>query len=256
MGFVIAIANHKGGVGKTTTAINLGTLLALSGRKTIILDLDEQGNASSGLGVRKDSHPGLAGLLLQDLSLADVCTPVYCDDLFVLPLGRESGTVEEEIRRTPLLMEKLEALLDRIAASWEYVVLDCPPSFGLIPNAAIRQATYTCIPVQCEFFSVEGLTAMLKQIQELQTVGSTTAAVGILLTMYSSGQDYSDRIRQDVERHFSQLILPPVVPRDPVLSEAASLGIPAVMQSPESRGVRAYLELAMEILKHEKQEAR
>jgi chromosome partitioning protein len=256
MGYVIAIANHKGGVGKTTTAINLGTMLALAGRKTVILDLDLQGNASSGLGVRKEDHPGLAGLLLQDLSLADVCSPVYCDDLYILPLGRESGTVEEEIRRNPLLMEKLEALFDRIAASWDFVVLDCPPAFGLIPNAAVRQATYTCIPVQCEFFSLEGLTSMLKQIQELQTTAGASPAVGILLTMCTSGDEYSDQVRTEVERHFESLILPVSVPRDPVLSQSASLGIPAAIQAPESRGVRSYLELALEILKHEKQEAR
>ena len=256
MGFIIAIANHKGGVGKTTTAINLGALLALTGRKTLVLDLDLQGNATSGLGVRKEDKPGLAGILLEDISLADACCPVYCDDLFVLPLGKGSSTLDEEIRKAPLLMEKIEGVFDRIGAAWDYVLLDCPPAFGLIPNAAIRQADYTCIPVQCEFFSIEGLTAMLKRIQELQTSGSRAPRVGVLLTMYEAADVHSQTVREEVERHFSALLLKCVVPRDPILSQSTTLGIPAVIQAPESRGVRAYLETAWEILKHERQEAR
>lgn len=255
MGYVIAIANHKGGVGKTTSAINLGTLLALTGRKTLILDLDLQGNASSGLGVRKEDQPGLAGMLLEDRPPGDVCRPVYCEDLFVLPLGKQAASIEDEIRKNPLLMEKLENVLDRIAAAWDFVILDCPPTFGLIPNAAIRQATYTCIPVQCEFFSVEGLTAMLKRIQELQTSGARSPRTGILLTMYTPGEESSDQVRKAVEQNFGSLLLSPIVPRDPILSDAPRIGIPAVLQAPESRGARAYLELAWEVMKHERQEA-
>lgn len=256
MGYVVAIANHKGGVGKTTSAINLGTLLALTGRKTLILDLDLQGNATSGLGVRKEDKPGLAGLLLDNASLADVACPCYCDDLFVLPLGRRSSAIEEEIRSQPLLMEKLETIIDQIAAAWDYVLLDCPPAFGILPNAALRQANYTCIPVQCEFFSIEGLTAMLKRLQELQTSGNRTPRTGVVLTMYTSTDEHSSQVRAEVERHFSPLLLKSIIPRDPILSQSTALGIPAVIQAPESRGVRAYLELAWEILNHEKQEAR
>jgi chromosome partitioning protein len=255
MGFVVAIANHKGGVGKTTSAINLGTLLALTGRKTLVLDLDQQGNATSGLGVRKEEKPGLAGVLLENTPLADACCPVYCDDLFVLPLGHRSLEVEEEIRATPLLMERLETIFDRLAAMWDYVLLDCPPAFGIVPSAAIRQSHYTCIPVQCEFFSIEGLTAMLKRLQDLQTSNSKLPRTGILLTMYSSEDEHSVQVRREVERHFASLLLSPVIPRDPILSQATTLGIPAVIQSPVSRGVRAYLELAWEILRYERQEA-
>ncbi|MEK7466375.1 MAG: ParA family protein [Planctomycetota bacterium] len=256
MGYVLAIANHKGGVGKTTSAINLGTLLALTGRKTLILDLDLQGNATSGLGVRKEDKPGLASILLDNAPLADVVCPCYCDDLFVLPLGRRSGAIEEEIRTQPLLMERLENILDQIAAAWEYVILDCPPAFGILPNSAIRLAQYTLIPVQCEFFSIEGLTAMLKRLQELQTSGSRSPRTGVVLTMYSPDDEHSAQIRTEVERHFSSLLLKPIIPRDPILSQSTSLGIPAVIQAPESRGVRAYLELAWEILNNERQETR
>lgn len=255
MGYVVAIANHKGGVGKTTSAINLGTLLALTGRKTLILDLDLQGNATSGLGVRKEDKPGLASVLLDNTPLAEVACPCYCDDLFVLPLGRRSHSIEEEIRTQPLLMERLETILDRIAAAWEYVILDCPPAFGILPNTAIRMANYTCIPVQCEFFSIEGLTAMLKRLQELQTGGSRSPRTGVVLTMYTPADEHSRLVRAEVERHFAPLLLRSVIPRDPILSQATTLGIPAVIQAPESRGVRAYLELAWEILKNEKQEA-
>ncbi len=255
MGFVVAVANHKGGVGKTTTAINLGTLVALSGRKTLILDLDLQGNATSGLGARKEDKPGLAGALLDNTPLADTCIPVYCDDLFVLPLGKRSISVEEEIRTSPLLMEKLEGILDKITAAWDFVILDCPPAFGLVSNAAIRQANYTCIPVQSEFFSMEGLTAMLKRLQELQTEQLRAPRAGILLTMFSSHEEHSWQVRREVERHFGPLLLSSVIPRDPVLSQSSTLGIPAVIHAPESRGVRAYLDVAWEILKHERQEA-
>lgn len=256
MGYVLAIANHKGGVGKTTSAINLGTLLALTGRKTLILDLDLQGNATSGLGVRKEDKPGLASVLLDNVPLSDVACPCYCDDLFVLPLGRRSGAIEEEIRSQPLLMERLEGILDQIAAAWDYVILDCPPAFGILPNTAIRQAQYTCIPVQCEFFSIEGLTAMLKRLQELQASGSRAPRTGVVLTMFTPGDEHSSQVRAEVERHFSSILHKAVIPRDPVLSQSTALGIPAVIQAPESRGVRAYLELAWEILNHERQETR
>ncbi|KAF0243860.1 MAG: chromosome partitioning [Planctomycetota bacterium] len=256
MGYVLAIANHKGGVGKTTSAINLGTLFALTGRKTLILDLDLQGNATSGLGVRKEDKPGLASILLDNAPLADVACPCYCDDLFVLPLGRRSSAIEEEIRTQPLLMERLETILDQIAAAWDYVILDCPPAFGILPNTAIRQAQYTCIPVQCEFFSIEGLTAMLKRLQELQASGARSPRTGVVLTMYTATDEHSSQVRAEVERHFSSLLLKSIIPRDPILSQSAGLGIPAVIQAPESLGVRAYLELAWEILNHERQETR
>lgn len=255
MGYVLAIANHKGGVGKTTSAINLGTLFALTGRKTLILDLDLQGNATSGLGVRKEDKPGLASVLLDNAPLADAACPCYCDDLFVLPLGRRSSAIEEEIRTQPLLMERLETIFDRIAAAWDYVILDCPPAFGILANSAIRQAQYTCIPVQCEFFSIEGLTAMLKRLQELQAGGARTPRTGVVLTMFTPNDEHSRQVRSEVERHFSPLLLHAVIPRDPILSSSAALGIPAVIQAPESLGVRAYLELAWEILKNERQEA-
>jgi chromosome partitioning protein len=248
MGTVYAIANQKGGVGKTTTAVNVGACIAEAGYTTLLVDVDPQANATVGLGVQRSQHPGLYEVLAGEVDATDAVIASSVPGLQILPAGEGLAGANVELPRIEgferLLRERLEAVRER----FEYVLLDCPPSLGPLTVSALVAADKVIVPVQTEYFALEGLAGLLDTLALVQrelNPGLTVA--GMLLTMH----DARTRLGQDVERevraHFSDLVFSTVIPRNVRVGEAPSHGLPVTHHDPNSAGAEAYFELAKEV---------
>jgi len=248
MGTLYAIANQKGGVGKTTTAVNVGACIAEAGYATLLVDVDPQANAAVGLGISRDHRPGLYEVLSGEATAADAITRGRVPSLHVLPAGAGLAGANVELPR----IERFEHLLrDRLApvrGRFEYVLLDCPPSLGALTVSALVAADKVIVPVQTEYFALEGLAGLLDTLALVQRELNPRLTVsGMLLTMH----DGRTRLGQDVERevraHFSDLVFTTVIPRNVRIGEAPSHGLPVTHHDPNSAGAEAYFELAKEV---------
>jgi len=251
MSRVIAIANQKGGVGKTTTAINLGASLAVAEKRTLVVDIDPQGNATSGLGVeRRDSLPTVYDVLIGERSAdASVTREVHFPFLDLIPSTRDLVGAEIELVQAPqresILRRALEPLRDR----YDYILVDCPPSLGLLTLNTLTAADSVLIPIQCEFYALEGLSQLLNTIRLVQKgLNPPLDIEGVLLTMYDRRLNLSRQVAAEAREYFGGKVYRTAIPRNVRLAEAPSFGQPIVVYDVVSQGAQAYLALAKELL--------
>lgn len=250
MGRVIAIANQKGGVGKTTTAVNLSASLAAAERRVLVVDMDPQGNATSGLGIRKNEvAQGTYQLLTGEATLAQATFETEMAYLQIVPANRDLAGASVELVHLDEREFKLRQALAGAADQYDYIIIDCPPSLELLTVNALAAADTVLVPLQCEYYALEGITDLMATL-ELMRAGLNPAlkVEGILLTMFDARNNLSHQVRTEVENHFQEQVFEAVVPRNVRLSEAPSFGKPILLYDIESKGSQAYLSLAEEIL--------
>jgi chromosome partitioning protein len=248
---IICIANQKGGVGKTTTAINLSASLAAAERKTLLIDCDAQGNASSGIGVDRNhiQDKNLYLCLTGDLSISSAIIRTQIPHLDVIPANRDLVGIEVEFVNLPDREKKLRMLLKNLEQPYEYVIIDCPPSLGFLTLNALVAADYVIVPMQCEYFALEGLGHLLNTIRLVQSAMNPSLALGgILLTMFDTRNLLCHQVTEDVRKHFGNKVFHTVIPRNVRLSESPSHGLPIILYDIKSRGAVSYIELAQEII--------
>ncbi len=250
---IIAIANQKGGVGKTTTAINLGTALAAAGCRVVIFDLDPQGNASTGLGVAHGQRrPGSYEVLIGDVAMRSAARPTLVPRLEVVPSGVELSGAEVELVAMPDRETFLTAALTGAAGAWDYVFIDCPPALGLLTVNALAAADAVLVPLQCEFFALEGVSHLVKTIERVRrSFNSRLEIQGIVLTMFDKRNRLSELVANDVRAHFGDRVFRTVIPRNVRISEAPSHGRPVLVYDTHCAGSQAYIHLAGEVLRRD-----
>lgn len=250
MGKVIAIANQKGGVGKTTTAINLSASLAAAEMRTLLIDLDPQSNATSGLGIRKGSYPrSTYHVLVQGEPLASVILPTELEALFVAPASRELVGATVELIQEEDRDQRLKRSLAPLAGSYDFVFIDCPPSLDLLTVNALIAATGLLIPIQCEYFALEGVSELMETIRQIRRLRNPDLEiVGVLLTMFDDRTNLSHQVMQDLKGFFGKDLFSTIIPRNIRLGEAPSYGQPILLYDIKSKGAESYIRLAKEII--------
>ncbi len=246
---ILAIANQKGGVGKTTTSVNLGASLAEMGFRVLVVDLDPQGNATTGLGVNaREVEGSIYDVIMSDAAVEDCIEPTSLKNLFVVPATIDLAGAEIELVPAFSRELKLRRALHEIRDDYDYILIDCPPSLGLLTVNGLAAADDVLVPIQCEYYALEGLSQLIRNVSLVRTNLNPTLDVrGIVLTMYDARTKLADQVEQEVRRHFGRTVYLTVIPRTVRLSEAPSFGQPIILFDPTSRGAVAYRELAKEV---------
>ena len=253
MGQTIACANQKGGVGKTTTVVNLATSLALSGQRILVLDLDPQGNATSGFGIDRSTLTAtMYDALLGERDLDSVIVSTAVEGLRFGPASVALAGAEVELASTPQRERRLARLLGNAPDDYDYVFIDCPPSLGLLTVNALTAAGAVLIPTQCEYYALEGLSQLIATLNLVRdNLNPALAIQGVVLTMFDGRTNLSADVAAEVRRHFGTAVYDTMIPRSVRLSEAPSFGLPIALYRPDSRGAIAYAELAAELLRRD-----
>jgi len=258
VGRVVAIANQKGGVGKTTTAVNLSASLAVAEKKTLLIDLDPQANAGSGIGARLDpGQPSVYEVIIQGLPIDNVRRRSEMEFLDFLPSGRSLVGAEIELVNEEARELRLRDAVRAIRDEYEFILIDCPPSLGLLTVNALVAADSVLIPIQCEYYALEGLTQLLNTVRLVQKKLNPDLGIeGVLLTMYDGRLNLSKQVASEARRYFPEKVYETVIPRNVRLSEAPSFGKPVLMYDVSSIGSKSYLKLAKEVIENDKARAR
>jgi chromosome partitioning protein len=251
---ILAVANQKGGVGKTTTAVNLATALAATLKKVLIIDLDPQGNASTGLGVDRAARQETTyNLLIGDAHIADVITPTMVPGLSVAPSSVDLSGAELELIDFPRREYRLKGVLAEVSGDFDYILIDCPPALGLLTLNAFCAAHSVLVPLQCEFYALEGLSHLVKTVNRIKRAFNPELEIqGVVLTMYDGRNNLSDMVAADVRNHFGDKVYETVIPRNVRVSEAPSFGKPVLLYDWRCAGSQAYIHLASEVLKQDR----
>lgn len=256
MGKVISLINQKGGVGKTTTSINLSASLALLDKKVLMVDLDPQCNATTGIGINKgDIDKSVYNVLNGSCNIEDAIIKTRYKNLYVLPANLNLAGIDIEISErsrtdnTFLKQEQLKDSIDRIKDSFDYIIIDCPPALGIITTNALTASDSVIIPVQCEYFALEGITQLLKAVKFTQmNLNSNLKIEGVLLTMFDARLNLGLEVVEEIRKYFQDKVYNTIIPRLVRLTEAPSHGKPIIAYDPKSRGSEAYLNLAKEVI--------
>ena len=250
MGKVIAIANQKGGVGKTTTAVNISAILAKKNRKVILIDGDPQGNATSGLGVDKNVDISLYDVLINEVNIIETLQNTCVKNLKLCPSNVNLAGAEAELVNLMSREQRLKEKLDEIKEEYDYIIIDCPPSLGLVTLNIFTASDSILIPVQCEYYALEGLGQLINTINLVKKhLNKNLAIEGAVLTMYDMRTNLSNQVVREVKRYFDDKVYRTVIPRNVKLSEAPSYGMPISLYDPNSKGARCYEKLTREIIK-------
>ena len=244
MGKIISVANQKGGVGKTTTTVNLSTILAKKGKKVLLIDTDPQGNATSGLGVSKDVELSVYDILIGDTEFDETLQETAIKNLKVCPSNISLAGAEVQLVSMMSREQRLKTKLDKIKDQYDYILIDCPPSLGLVTLNAFTASDSVLIPVQCEYFALEGLGQLLNTVNLVKKhLNKNLEIEGALLTMYDARTNLSNQVVKEVKKYFEDKVYKTVIPRNVRLSEAPSYGMPITVYDPRSKGAKAYEKL-------------
>lgn len=249
---MIALANQKGGVGKTTSSVNLSSSLAFLGKKVLLVDIDPQGNASSGVGVNKgEIEHCIYDVLVDDVAIQDVLQKTDLNNLNVIPATIQLAGAEVELVPAISREIRLKKAIDSIRDDYDYVIIDCPPSLGLLTLNALTAADSVLIPVQCEYYALEGLSQLLNTIRIVQKhLNEDLQIEGVLLTMLDARTNLGIQVIEEVKKYFQNKVFNTIIPRNVRLSEAPSHGKPILLYDAKSKGAEVYLELAKEVVAH------
>lgn len=252
MGKTIAIANQKGGVGKTTSSVNLGASLATLGKKVLLLDIDPQGNTTSGIGINKaDVSYCIYDVLINDISPSDVVLKTNIEGLSIIPATIQLAGAEIELVPTISREIRLKKALQIIKDQYDYILIDCPPSLGILTINSLTAADSVLIPIQCEYYALEGLSQLLNTIRLVQKHLNTNLLIeGVLLTMLDARTNLGIQVIEEVKKYFQDKVYKTIIPRNVRLSEAPSHGESIISYDPKSRGAEVYLDLAKEVIEN------
>jgi chromosome partitioning protein len=250
VGKIIAVANQKGGVGKTTTSVNLAACLAYIGKKVLIVDVDPQGNATSGIGIEKaDVSQCVYDILIDEVETKKVIIPTDVENLYIIPSTIQLAGAEIELVPTISREIRLRRALEQVKDDYDYIIIDCPPSLGLLTINALTASDSVIIPVQCEYYALEGLSQLLNTVRLVQKhLNKKLRIEGVLLTMLDARTNLGIQVIDEVKKYFQDKVYKTIIPRNVRLSEAPSHGKPIIVYDPRSKGAEVYIELAKEVV--------
>jgi len=250
VGKIISIANQKGGVGKTTTSVNLSACLAYMGKRVLLVDTDPQGNATSGCGIEKANvDECIYDVLVEDVAAKNVTVSTVVENLNIIPATIQLAGAEIELVPTISREVRLKRALEEVKDQYDYIIIDCPPSLGLLTLNALTASDTVIIPVQCEYYALEGLSQLLNTIRLVQKHLNTELMIdGVLLTMLDARTNLGIQVIEEVKKYFQDKVYKTIIPRNIRLSEAPSHGEPIIIYDPKSRGAEVYLDLAKEVI--------
>jgi chromosome partitioning protein len=258
MGKIVAVANQKGGVGKTTTSVNISSAIALEGQSVLLIDMDPQGNATSGLGIDPRSlMKTVYNCLIKESKFEDVCMKTAVTGLSLLPANADLAGAEIELVNVENRESHLKEVLKGVVEKYDVVFLDCPPALGILTINALAAASSVLIPVQCEYYAMEGLTRLIGSIDRVrQSFNPNLSLEGIVLTMFDTRNTLARQVAEQVRAHFAEKVYQAIIPRNVALAEAPSYGRPGILYNMASAGSQAYVALAKEFLTHGEKSAR